>query len=116
MASSPLSSTPSSSRATRSTVKSEGQLETKAKLWWILDGSVVIRVSRTLFKLHRTRLVDESTFFGTLLSRLPQDTYIETGMGKLPMYDVNVEGIDADKFAQVLEALYNALCVCISCH
>ncbi|KAG1889281.1 hypothetical protein F4604DRAFT_1644273 [Suillus subluteus] len=39
----------------------------KHEQFWILDGNTVLEVGGVLFKLHRSRLVDQSTFFAGLL-------------------------------------------------
>ncbi|KIK47983.1 hypothetical protein CY34DRAFT_48648, partial [Suillus luteus UH-Slu-Lm8-n1] len=40
----------------------------KHERFWILDGNTVLEVGGVLFKLHRSRLVDQSTFFAGLLN------------------------------------------------
>ncbi|KAG1856674.1 hypothetical protein DFJ58DRAFT_338325 [Suillus subalutaceus] len=42
----------------------------KHEQFWILDGNTVLEVGGVLFKLHRSRLVDQSTFFAGLLDEL----------------------------------------------
>jgi len=39
----------------------------KHEQFWILDGNTVLEVGGVLFKLHRSRLVDQSAFFAGLL-------------------------------------------------
>ncbi|KAG1758029.1 hypothetical protein EDB19DRAFT_1622579 [Suillus lakei] len=39
----------------------------KHEQFWILDGNTVLEVGGVLFRLHRSRLVDQSTFFAGLL-------------------------------------------------
>ncbi|KAG2345359.1 hypothetical protein BDR05DRAFT_880871 [Suillus weaverae] len=39
----------------------------KHEQFWILDGNTVLEVGGVLFKLHRSRLVDQSMFFARLL-------------------------------------------------
>ncbi|KAG1761742.1 hypothetical protein EDD22DRAFT_779334 [Suillus occidentalis] len=40
----------------------------KHERFWILDGNTVLEVGGVLFRLHRSRLVDQSTFFAGLLN------------------------------------------------
>jgi hypothetical protein len=43
--------------------------------FWILDGNTVLEVGGVLFKLHRSRLVDQSNFFAGLLDE--QDVHMD---------------------------------------
>ena len=43
--------------------------------FWILDGNTVLEVGGVLFKLHRSRLVDQSGFFAGLLDE--QDVFMD---------------------------------------
>lgn len=47
----------------------------KHEQFWILDGNTVLEVRGVLFKLHRSRLVDQSTFFAGLLDE--QDVFMD---------------------------------------
>lgn len=59
--------------------------------WWLLDGSVVIQVHKTLFRLHRSRLVNNSTFFAALLG----DPQSYTG-GVVKLYEKATRPNDMD--------------------
>jgi hypothetical protein len=48
--------------------KLEPPVAHKHEQFWILDGNTVLEVGGVLFKLHRSRLVDQSTFFAGLLN------------------------------------------------
>ncbi|KAG2045308.1 hypothetical protein BDR03DRAFT_33196 [Suillus americanus] len=50
----------------------------KHEQFWILDGNTVLEVGGVLFKLHRSRLVDQSTFFAGLLDE--QDVLMDDGV------------------------------------
>ncbi|KAG2370317.1 hypothetical protein BDR07DRAFT_1386999 [Suillus spraguei] len=50
----------------------------KHEQFWILDGNTVLEVGGVLFKLHRSRLVDQSTFFARLLN--DQDVLMDDGV------------------------------------
>jgi hypothetical protein len=43
--------------------------------FWILDGNTILEVGGVLFKLHRSRLVDQSGFFAGLLDE--QDVFMD---------------------------------------
>jgi hypothetical protein len=43
--------------------------------FWILDGNTVLEVGGVLFRLHRSRLVDQSNFFAGLLDE--QDVHMD---------------------------------------
>ncbi|KAG1738601.1 uncharacterized protein EDB91DRAFT_1054438 [Suillus paluster] len=47
----------------------------KHEQFWILDGNTVLEVGGVLFKLHRSRLVDQSMFFAGLLDE--QDVHMD---------------------------------------
>jgi len=38
------------------------------KRYWLLDGSVVLHIKDTMFKLHRSRLAQQSQYFTTLFA------------------------------------------------
>ncbi len=75
-ASQPLPATPSYKTPTivkiepSSTIKSKGKQKTVARKrsenFWHLDGSVVVQVQNTLFRLHRSRLTQQSEYFAAL--------------------------------------------------
>lgn len=53
-----------------STAKPKGKQKTVARKrsenFWHLDGSVVVQVQNTLFRLHRSRLTQQSEYFAAL--------------------------------------------------
>ncbi len=61
-----------------STTKINGKAKDKGKQrivarkrsanFWHLDGSVVVQVQNTLFRLHRSRLMQQSDYFSALFS------------------------------------------------
>jgi hypothetical protein len=51
----------------RSKLELAAPVARKHEQFWILDGNTVLEVGGVLFKLHRSRLVDQSTFFAGLL-------------------------------------------------
>ena len=44
---------------------------TKHPRFWVLDGNVLLQISSTRFKLHRSRLASQSTWFEKLFERRP---------------------------------------------
>ncbi|KAI0943729.1 hypothetical protein AcW1_002820 [Taiwanofungus camphoratus] len=66
----PRLNVPSASAPATSTRKSKrASLRTsRHPTFWHLDGSVVLQVHKTLFKLHRSRLVQQSEYFAALFS------------------------------------------------
>ncbi|KAG1865551.1 hypothetical protein DFJ58DRAFT_699273 [Suillus subalutaceus] len=51
----------------RSKLELAAPVSHKNEQFWILDGNTVLEVGGVLFKLHRSRLVDQSIFFSHLL-------------------------------------------------
>lgn len=42
---------------------------TRHPKYWLLDGSVVVQIGDVMFRLHRSRLVQQSTYFAQLFSK-----------------------------------------------
>lgn len=62
----------------RSKLKPAAPVAHKHEQFWIIDGNTVLEVGDVLFKLHRSRLVDQSTFFASLLDE--QDVLMDDGV------------------------------------
>ncbi|KAH9848162.1 hypothetical protein C2E23DRAFT_470471 [Lenzites betulinus] len=77
-ASQPLPSTPAYKGAAsskfappstaRSNAKNKATMRKRSENFWHLDGSVVIQIQNTLFRLHRSRLTQHSEYFMSLFS------------------------------------------------
>ncbi|KAG0703088.1 hypothetical protein DFH29DRAFT_804060 [Suillus ampliporus] len=59
----------------RSRLERAAHVAHKHEQFWILDGNTVLEVGGVLFKLHRSRLVDQSSFFAGLLD--DQDVHMD---------------------------------------
>ena len=51
-----------------------GPKETRHHEYWLLDGSVVVCVQKTCFKLHRSTLINKSKYFKSIISDPPLGT------------------------------------------
>ncbi|KAL6303087.1 hypothetical protein BKA93DRAFT_735708 [Sparassis latifolia] len=68
--------------------------------FWLRDGSVVIRVGSFLFKLHRSRLEQESKFFAYLFSNARS---VQKTIDGCPLYEIHV--LSSSDFAVLLKAM-----------
>ncbi|KAH9918696.1 hypothetical protein B0H21DRAFT_895581 [Amylocystis lapponica] len=77
--------------------------------FWHLDGSVVIQIENTIFRLHRSRLAQQSGYFANTFAKSPAEpNVIELGdddgvVDRCPVY--KVAGVAVDDFAALLTAL-----------
>ena len=92
---------------------------------WHIDGSVIIQVQNTLFRLHRSRLAQQSKYLADLFHKRQRDqvfvnhVYNEKGgEGTIRAWLADtmeekdlfiVDGVDAEDFAKLLNALDNAM-------
>lgn len=69
---------------------------------WFNDGSIVLKVQTTLFKVHRSTLASHSTVFADMLG-IPQPAQLEM------MEGCPVVGLpdDAEDMARLLKAIYD---------
>ncbi|KZV65393.1 hypothetical protein PENSPDRAFT_756509 [Peniophora sp. CONT] len=74
------------------------------------DGSVVVQVGRTLFRLHKTLLSSQSSFFRELFADAyrPAEDFEAFPGATLPFYVLSVEGLRVSDFEQLLEAADNS--------
>ncbi|KAI9070277.1 hypothetical protein FKP32DRAFT_1586289 [Trametes sanguinea] len=112
----PLPSTPvsSSKPAPLSSTKKKGAHRTGTTLrkrsanYWHLDGSVVVQVQDTLFRLHRSRLAQQSDFFAALFRNNDgsSDSPVlveEDTVDNCPVYVIS--GVSVLDFERLLTAL-----------
>lgn len=71
--------------------------------YYMADGSCVLRVQNTLFKVHRTMLSKDQSFFGPMFT-LPQGDFGEEGMSD--DHPIVLQGDTAEEFRHFLWALY----------
>ncbi|RPD60475.1 hypothetical protein L227DRAFT_547400 [Lentinus tigrinus ALCF2SS1-6] len=73
--------------------------------FWHLDGSVVVQVQNTLFRLHRSRLMQQSEYFSALFSGDGRDSGGEEPdiVDSCPVYVV--KGVSVLDFERLLTAL-----------
>ena len=76
--------------------------------YWYPDGSVVLSVTDTLFKLHRSRLASQSTYLQDLFEGAPQDDYDADGQ-TCPLYVVDVKGLRLFDFTSLLGVVEDPL-------
>ena len=76
--------------------------------YWYPDGSVVLSVTDTLFKLHRSRLASQSTYLQDLFEGAPQDDYDADGQ-TCPLYVVDVKGPRLFDFTSLLGVVEDPL-------
>ncbi|PSR77822.1 hypothetical protein PHLCEN_2v7694 [Hermanssonia centrifuga] len=117
---------PASQPRPRAKSKNIGRRKRHAE-YWLLDGSVVLQIQNTLFRLHRSRLVQQSAFFARLFrnqgTRRKSRTVDVHGSGSdeeedsedsepelldnCPVYKVT--GVSVQDFEAMLIALDNAI-------
>ncbi|KAG1777336.1 hypothetical protein EV702DRAFT_969695 [Suillus placidus] len=77
----------------------------KHEQFWILDGNTVLQVGGVLFKLHRSRLVDQSTFFARLLDEqdvlMDDDVVIESDEHGMVYHLLNTTPTDLEALLQL---------------
>lgn len=71
--------------------------------YYMADGSCVLRVQNTLFKVHRTILSKDQSFFGPMFT-LPQGDFGAEGMSD--DHPIVLQGDTAEEFRHFLWALY----------
>ncbi|KAI0649593.1 hypothetical protein C8Q79DRAFT_939463 [Trametes meyenii] len=111
----PLPSTPaakpgnhSSKHALTSAAKGKGKQKVISRKrnenFWHLDGSVVVQVQNTLFRLHRSRLTQHSEYFATLFRKSDRSNDGPSDMvDSCPVYVV--KGVSVLDFERLLTAL-----------
>ncbi|GBE86563.1 hypothetical protein SCP_0904420 [Sparassis crispa] len=94
-------------------------------VFWHVDGSVILQVENTLFKLHRSRLAQDSSYFADLFnnsssrnSKSPDDSPIK-GISKTDDLERDFmdgclvykmpDDVSVDDFANLMTALENAI-------
>ena len=97
----------------RSTSRSQSSAEpTRHTEFWLHDGSIVLCVQETLFRVHQTILANHSEVFADLF-RLPQplegeEAEMEGGDGMHKIEGCHVVHLqdDVDDFVDLLKAIY----------
>jgi hypothetical protein len=74
--------------------------------FWHLDGSVIIQVQNTMFRLHKSFLIRKSRYFADLLDSNGETEILD----KCPVYSVE-EDLRADDFRNLLKALDDGMYV-----
>lgn len=99
----------------RTTRSSQSSVEpTRHSEFWLHDGSIVLCVQETLFRVHQTILANHSEVFADLF-RLPQP--MEEGVGEESTSESAMQKIDGchvvhlqddvDDFVDLLKAIYH---------
>lgn len=90
-------------RAHRTATQPAPPAEGRDKDFWYIDGTVVIRVGSTLFRLHRSRLEKYCVFFQHLFAA-DADAPLNEMIDGCPVYHVPPE-LSANGFKDLLNAL-----------
>ncbi|KAK6991763.1 hypothetical protein R3P38DRAFT_2659822 [Favolaschia claudopus] len=81
----------------------------KHAVHWALDGSIVIQIQDTKFRLHQSHLAKHSPWFAGLVNgeRVAGGEYVERGDedGSMPIYILNLPGLSAKDFARLLDTI-----------
>jgi hypothetical protein len=78
--------------------------------FWHLDGNIIINIENTHFKLHRSRLAEQSQYFADLFERKDGLTGMDVEeMDGRPVYTVT--DVSVKDFEVLLTAMDNAMCV-----
>ena len=113
---SPVTSEERTTRSSQSSVEPARHPE-----FWLHDGSIVLCVQDTLFRVHQTILANHSEVFADLF-KLPQpaeegteeETNESAGMQKIDGCHVVHLQDDVDDFVDLLKAIYHPSCVSFS--
>jgi len=88
------------------------------KTYWLLDGSVVLRIKDTMFKLHRSRLAQQSQYFATLFAERNDRGVLILDDGEEEIVELDeldgcpvyrLERVSVKDFTRLLDALDNAM-------
>lgn len=109
------------SNATVQPVRSKAALRCKRHPdYWLLDGSVVIQIQTTLFRLHRSRLVQQSKYFAQLFRSGRPETSVEDPYTTRDSHEIDtvdnclvykVTGVAVADFESLLVSMDNAMYV-----
>ncbi|KAG8930451.1 hypothetical protein FRC02_004162 [Tulasnella sp. 418] len=72
--------------------------------FWFLDGSIVLRLGKTVFRVHKSQMVSKSPFFIDLFHEETSEMMDGCPVYELPS-DMNITVLD---FSRLLKANYNA--------
>ncbi|KAJ6560101.1 hypothetical protein B0H19DRAFT_1375960 [Mycena capillaripes] len=84
----------------------------KHDVHWALDGSIVIQVQDTKFKLHQSHLAKHSPWFSGLFDgqQVVGENYVEVEEdGTTPMYILSLPSLTAQDFTRLLDGFHNAI-------
>ncbi|KAJ7450374.1 hypothetical protein FB451DRAFT_1052283, partial [Mycena latifolia] len=84
----------------------------KHTVHWALDGSVVMQIQDTKFKLHQSQLAKHSVWFCDLFegNKVDGGQYVEQGAdGSTPLYMLSLPALSAKDFTRLLDAFDNAI-------
>ncbi|KAJ7034191.1 hypothetical protein C8F04DRAFT_956750 [Mycena alexandri] len=84
----------------------------KHDVHWALDGSIVIQIQDTKFKLHQSHLAKHSPWFSGLFDgqKVEYQKYVELGEDdSTPMYILSLPTLTAKDFTRLLDAFEKAI-------
>ncbi|KAL4246126.1 hypothetical protein ABKN59_008981 [Abortiporus biennis] len=80
---------------------------TRSRKHWMKDGSVIIQVQNRLFRLYRSRLEQQSTFFEEFFHDIGEETDPQEEIDGCPVYKINY--VNAVDFENLLTAVESGL-------
>ncbi|KAG6917944.1 hypothetical protein DXG01_000382 [Tephrocybe rancida] len=81
----------------------------KHQLYWHLDGNVLVRLEGICFRLHRSILARQSTWFEDRFNQGEEAPEYAPGDNDLPLYDLSHMDIAAKDFEEVIRASEDTL-------
>ncbi|KAJ7469915.1 hypothetical protein B0H11DRAFT_1731194 [Mycena galericulata] len=85
----------------------------KHNVYWALDGSIVIQIQETKFKVHQSQLAKQSQWFSDLFEgndKVASAKHVERSEdGSTPMYILSLPSLTARDFGRLLDALDRAI-------
>jgi hypothetical protein len=95
-----------------SSTRSSGKVlkrRTRNDTYWFLDGSVVVQLGDIMFRLHRSRLANQSAYFEQLFSSTSGKNGVDLFdfVDDCPVYPVH--GVSVSDFEELLVAMDNAM-------
>jgi len=79
----------------------------KHERYYIQDGNVVFRVEDTLYRIHRSFLIRDSTYFSEMFNTLPLPAEEESAEGSSDENPINMKGQDKAEFECFLSFYYS---------
>lgn len=75
---------------------------------WLLDGNIIIELDGIRFKLHRSRLSEQSTHFAQIFD---DESAVDSLVDGYPVYNLDESGVSVQDFVSLLDAMNDAVYV-----